>query len=109
MPSEPQNVNHKIPKRVRRALTRILGDPNLPPGAVSLVTDILVTGVIPPRLYLLMSYPPSPVTTGCGAVYLRTLLCRYDDNRFYHARPWSTKYVLKALDRLEIYIDAKDL
>jgi len=105
-------MNHKIPKRVRLALTRILGDPNLTPSAVSLVSDILVTGVLPPRMELLQRLPPltypTPATMFAN-VYLRTLLSRADDLRTSHARPWSSKYVLKALDRLEIYIDAKDL
>ena len=97
----------KIPKRVRLALTRVLGDTTLPSGAVSLVTDILVTGIVPSRkdVFARISFPRDI----CFAtLHIRELLTRADECRHY-AKPWATKFVRAALDRLELYIDAKNL
>ena len=106
-------MNHKIPKRVRLALTRILGDPNLTPSAMSLVTDILVTGVLPPRDRILAgvslgSFALSRPLHNNAVFRIRMLLTRADDAKYF-ARPWARKWVRESLELLELYIDAKDL
>jgi hypothetical protein len=96
----------KIPKRVRLALTRVLGDTTLPSGAVSLVTDILVTGIVPSRkdVFARISFPRDI----CFATFrIRELLLQVDDRRYY-ASPWAAKCVRSSLDQLEIYIDSQD-
>lgn len=104
-------MNHKIPKRVRLALTRILGDPNLPPDTVMVVSNILVTGVLPDLCHITrkMRYSLHPIDSGLeGAAKLKILLILFDTRRRW-AKPWASKLVQSSLVRLEDHLDAKYL